>query len=111
VRKDLLPLAEAGLRQRGYPPRDAAAIATFMIAAFRGLLIDLVANQDRGRLSDAMEIFIFVTQVMAEKGPPAAAAPPAMAGREDRVARRGRRDQSTGHCPGRRGSGGAHLCP
>jgi AcrR family transcriptional regulator len=70
VRKDLQPLAEAALLARGYPERDARAVATFMIAAFRGLLIDLVANpEDRQRLADAMEIFILVTQVMEAKGP------------------------------------------
>jgi len=70
VRKDLQPLAEAALLARGYPARDARAVATFMIAAFRGLLIDLVANpEDRQRLADAMEIFILVTQVMEAKGP------------------------------------------
>jgi AcrR family transcriptional regulator len=74
VRKDLLPLAEAALVARGYPPREATAIATFMIAAFRGLLIDLVANRDRQRLDDAMEIFILNTEVMAAKGPTAASA-------------------------------------
>ena len=73
VRKDLLPLAEAALVARGYPERDARAVATFMIASFRGLLIDLVANpEDRRRLADAMEIFILVTQVMEAKGPRAA---------------------------------------
>ncbi len=73
VRKDLLELAEAGLVARGYPERDARAIASFMIAAFRGLLIDLVANpEDRDRLADAMEIFILVTLVMEAKGTDAA---------------------------------------
>jgi AcrR family transcriptional regulator len=75
VRKDLLPLAEQALMARGYPERDARAVATFMIGAFRGLLIDLVANpEDRERLADAMEIFILVTQVMQAKGPLAARA-------------------------------------
>jgi hypothetical protein len=72
VRKDLLPLAEAALLARGYAPRHATAIGTFMIAAFRGLLIDFVANKDRPRLDDAMEIFILVTEVMVGKGPTAA---------------------------------------
>ena len=75
VRKDLQPLAEAALVARGYPERDARAVATFMIGAFRGLLIDLVANpEDSQRLADAMEIFILVTRVMEAKGPRAAQA-------------------------------------
>ena len=72
VRKDLLPLIERVLVQRGYPRRDAAAVATFMIAAFRGLLIDLVANRDRRRLDDAMAVFVLVTEVMEAQGPTAA---------------------------------------
>jgi len=60
------------LIQRGYPRRHARAIATYNIAAFRGLLIDLVANDDRDRLDDAAEIFAFVTEVMEAKGPLAA---------------------------------------
>lgn len=75
VRKDLLVVAEEALVLRGYPRRDAAAIATYMIAAFRGLLLDLVTNKDRQRLEDAMAIFIFVTQVMEAKGTSAAQAP------------------------------------
>jgi len=72
VRKDLLVVAEEALVQRGFPRRDARAIGTFMIASFRGLLLDLVTNKDRDRLEDAMEIFIFVTTVMEAKGPLAA---------------------------------------
>jgi AcrR family transcriptional regulator len=72
VRKDLLVVAEEALVQRGYPRRDAQAIATFMIAAFRGLLMDLVTNKDRARLDDALEIFVLVTAVMVAKGPHAA---------------------------------------
>jgi len=67
VRKDLLPVAEEALVQLGYPRRDARAIATFMIAALRGLLIDLVANKDRRRLDDAMEIFIQLTRMVETK--------------------------------------------
>jgi AcrR family transcriptional regulator len=72
VRKDLLVVAEEALVQRGYPRRDARAVGTFMIAAFRGLLMDLVTNKDRDRLDDALEIFVLVTRVMAAKGPTAA---------------------------------------
>jgi AcrR family transcriptional regulator len=74
VRKDLLPIFEELLVQRGYLRRHAAAVATFMIAAFRGLLIDMVANDDQDRLDDAAEIFVLITQVMEEKGPLAASA-------------------------------------
>ena len=65
-------MIEQALVQRGYPGRDAAAIATFIIAALRGLLIDLVANRDRGRLDEAMEILALVTRTMEAMGPLAA---------------------------------------
>ena len=68
VRKDLLPIAEDALVKTGYSQREASAIATFAIAAMRGLLIDLVSNKDRQRLDDAMEVFIQLTaDVMTEK--------------------------------------------
>jgi AcrR family transcriptional regulator len=88
VRKDLLIVAEDALVLRGYPRRDASAIATFMIAAFRGLLMDLVTNKDRARLDDAMAIFTFVTRVMEAKGPTAAKA--ILAGLSPRARRDGR---------------------
>lgn len=62
VRKDMLPIAEEPLVRLGASQREARAIATFMIAALRGLLIDLAANRDRRRLGDAMEVFIEVTE-------------------------------------------------
>lgn len=74
VRKDLLVVAEDSFVQRGYPQREASAMATFMIGAFRGLLLDLVTNKDRGRLDDAMAVFNLVTRVMAEQGAPAVTA-------------------------------------
>jgi hypothetical protein len=78
---------------RGYPRRHARAIATFMVAAFRGLLIDLVANKDRARLDDAMEIMTLVTRVMEAKGP--AAARGVLAGADRRDGRgRGRRRET-----------------
>lgn len=80
VRKDLQTLAEAGLTGRGMPSREASAVATFLIAALRGLLIDLVASpEDRaGRLADAMEIFIGIVGAMAaERGTSMSAPVPA----------------------------------
>lgn len=72
VRKDMLPVVEQVLVARGYPERDARAVATFVVAAFRGLLLDLVASRDRRRLDDAMEIFALVMRTMEAKGPRAA---------------------------------------
>ena len=75
VRKDFLAMAESVLEGRGYDARDASAIATFLIAAFRGMLIDLVANpRDRARLADAAEIFIRVMRLMNDGMAPSAGA-------------------------------------
>jgi hypothetical protein len=77
VRKDLQLMAEGGLVGRGLAPREASAVATFLIAAFRGMLIDLVASpEDReGRLADAMEVFIDVVGAMSAARVAAGAAP------------------------------------
>jgi AcrR family transcriptional regulator len=77
VRKDLQVMAEAGLVGQGLTPREASAVATFLIAAFRGMLIDLAASpEDReGRLADAMEVFIDVVGAMSAARATAGAAP------------------------------------
>lgn len=69
VKRDLVDVMVPVIEGYGYPPHQAAAIATFFVAAFRGLLIDLVANEeDSRRLDDAMEIFIGNTEVMMVEG-------------------------------------------
>jgi AcrR family transcriptional regulator len=74
VKRDLVDVMGPVIEGYGYPPHQAAAIATFFVAAFRGLLIDLVANEeDSRRLDDAMEIFIGNTEVMMVEGPKVAA--------------------------------------
>ena len=74
VKHDLVDVMAPVIEGYGYPPHQAAAIATFFGAAFRGLLIDLVANEeDSRRLDDAMEIFIGMTEVMVVEGPNVAA--------------------------------------
>jgi AcrR family transcriptional regulator len=74
VKRDLVDVMVPVIEGYGYPPHQAAAIATFFVAAFRGLLIDLVANEeDSRRLDDAMEIFIGNTEVMMVEGPNVAA--------------------------------------
>jgi hypothetical protein len=74
VRRDLIDVMVPVIEGYGYPPHQAAAVATFFVAAFRGLLIDLVANEeDTRRLDDAMEIFIGMTEVMVVEGPKVAA--------------------------------------
>jgi AcrR family transcriptional regulator len=69
VKRDLVDVMIPVIEGYGYPPHQAAAVATFFVAAFRGLLIDLVANEeDSRRLDDAMEIFIANTEVMLVEG-------------------------------------------
>jgi len=86
VKRDLVDFTVPLIEAQGYPPHQAQAVATFLIAAFRGLLIDLVANEeDPRRPDDAMEIFIGVTEVMVVEGPSvgtrALGATPAQGGR------------------------------
>jgi AcrR family transcriptional regulator len=70
VKHDLVDVMVPVIEGYGYPRHQAAAVATFFVAAFRGLLIDLVANEeDSRRLDDAMEIFIGMTEVMVVEGP------------------------------------------
>jgi AcrR family transcriptional regulator len=70
VKRDVVDVMIPVIEGYGYPPHQAAAVATFFVAAFRGLLIDLVANEeDSRRLDDAMEIFIGNTEVMVVEGP------------------------------------------
>jgi AcrR family transcriptional regulator len=73
VKRDLVDVMVPVIQGYGYPQRQAAAIATFFVATFRGLLIDLVANEDDSRLDDAMEIFVGTTEVMVVEGPSVAA--------------------------------------
>jgi AcrR family transcriptional regulator len=74
VKRDVVDVMIPVIEGYGYPPHQAAAVATFFVAAFRGLLIDLVANEeDSRRLDDAMEIFIGNTEVMVVEGPNVAA--------------------------------------
>jgi AcrR family transcriptional regulator len=74
VKRDVVDVMIPVIEGYGYPPHQAAAVATFFVAAFRGLLIDLVANEkDPRRIDDAMEIFIGNTEVMVVEGPKVAA--------------------------------------
>ena len=50
-------LAPAALRD-GYSEKDARALATVMIAAFRGFMLDLCATRDRKRVDRAFELWI-----------------------------------------------------
>lgn len=53
-----LAYIEAPLLRDGYPAAEARAIATVMLAGFRGFLLDLLATRERKRLDRAVEIWI-----------------------------------------------------
>jgi AcrR family transcriptional regulator len=50
--------------QRGMSPRRARAAARLGVATTRGLLLDLLATEDRAGVDDAMELFIELSQAL-----------------------------------------------
>jgi AcrR family transcriptional regulator len=55
---DWLAYLEAPALRDGYAEADARAIATVMLAGFRGFLLDLCATRERDRLAAAVELWI-----------------------------------------------------
>ncbi len=55
---DWLAYLSAGPSQAGYRPTDARALATVILAGFRGFLLDLCATRDRPRIARAVELWI-----------------------------------------------------
>jgi len=58
VVENWLAYLEAPALRDGYSRKDARAIATIMIAGFRGFLLDLCATHDRKRIGRAVELWI-----------------------------------------------------
>ena len=58
-------LAEPKLRE-GYARRDARAIATVLLAGYRGFLLDLLATGDRKRVDRAVELWIVALDAIPE---------------------------------------------
>jgi AcrR family transcriptional regulator len=58
-------LAEPKLRE-GYARRDARAIATVILAGYRGFLLDLLARGDRKRVDRAVELWILALDAIPE---------------------------------------------
>lgn len=54
----------------GYDRTDARALATVMIAGFRGLLLDLAATNDRARVDRAAELFFSMIDTTAQNAEP-----------------------------------------
>lgn len=55
---DWLPFMSAGAVRDGYTEADARALATILLAAFRGFTLDLLTTGDRARVDRAVELFI-----------------------------------------------------
>lgn len=50
----------------GYVPRDARALATVILAGYRGFLLDLLATRDRARVNRAVELWIIALDAIPE---------------------------------------------
>ncbi|HEY4439509.1 MAG TPA: TetR/AcrR family transcriptional regulator [Candidatus Elarobacter sp.] len=55
---DWIAYLEPSPRADGHTPADARAIATILLAGYRGFLLDFAATNDRRRLNRAVEIWI-----------------------------------------------------
>jgi AcrR family transcriptional regulator len=58
VVENWLAYLEAPAIRNGYSRKDARALATVMIAGFRGFMLDLCATRDRKRVDRAVEFWI-----------------------------------------------------
>jgi AcrR family transcriptional regulator len=68
-----LDYLEAPALRDGYSPKDARAIATIMVAGFRGFLLDLCATRDRKRVDRAVELWIKALDALPPPTPGACA--------------------------------------
>jgi len=55
---DWIAYLQSGARRDGHTPADARAIATILLAGYRGFLLDLSATHDRRRLNRAVDLWI-----------------------------------------------------
>jgi AcrR family transcriptional regulator len=58
-------LAQTKLAE-GYPRRDARAIATVLLAGYRGFLLDLLATRERTRIDRAVELWILAVDAIPD---------------------------------------------
>ncbi len=56
--EDWLDYLEPSALRDGYTPRDARAIATVILAGYRGFLLDLCATRDRTRIARGVDLWI-----------------------------------------------------
>ena len=57
-----LPLVADTLRAAGVPQRQAPVAATAVIAAYRGLLLDVLATDDAKRTTAALDVFLIAIE-------------------------------------------------
>jgi len=63
---DWIAYLEIAKLNDGYTPRDARAIATVILAGYRGFLLDLLATRDRARIDRAVELWILALDAIPE---------------------------------------------
>jgi len=63
---DWIAYLEASKRDDGYARRDARAIATVLLAGYRGFLLDLLATGDRARIDRAVRLWILALDAIPE---------------------------------------------
>jgi AcrR family transcriptional regulator len=63
---DWIAYLGAAKLDEGYGKRDAKAIATIILAGYRGFLLDLLATGDRARINRAVEIWIEALDAIPE---------------------------------------------
>lgn len=63
---DWIVYLAASKLDEGYAKRDARAIATVMLAGYRGFLLDLLATGERARIDRAVELWILALDALPE---------------------------------------------
>ncbi|MDP9106092.1 MAG: hypothetical protein M3N49_09175 [Candidatus Eremiobacteraeota bacterium] len=67
--EDWLDYLEPSALADGHTSRDARAIATVLLAGYRGFLLDLCATRDRQRISRAVDVWIAVLDAIPPPQP------------------------------------------
>jgi AcrR family transcriptional regulator len=65
---DWIAYLAASKLEEGYARRDARAVATVLLAGYRGFLLDLLATRDRKRVDRAVELWILALDAIPEPG-------------------------------------------
>ncbi len=63
---DWIGYLTASAMANGYGKRDARAVATVLLAGYRGFLLDLLATGDRARIDRAVELWILALDALPE---------------------------------------------